>query len=83
MAYLNDERPRPVLGGWTAREAHKDRPVTLPDRQAFIADVDGEEARLRAAAVTRRAKRSAQRRAIENVLLRDRFMVIEGNVSRD
>lgn len=83
MTDLNDERPRPVLAGRTAREAYEDREVRLPDRRAFIAAVAEEEARLLAEAVTRRDKSSAHRRAIENVLVRDGLMVIEGNVSRD
>ena len=37
---LNEERPRPVLGGRTAREAYMDSRSSLPDRQAFIAAAD-------------------------------------------
>jgi hypothetical protein len=83
MTDLNDERPRPVLGGRTAREAHADRTVTLPDRRDFTAAVDDEETRLMAEAMSRRDANSARRRAIENVLMRDGLLVIEGDVSRD
>lgn len=75
---LNEERPRPMLGGRTAAEAYRDRRGALPDRRTFIRSVDQEEARLRSAATSRREARSARRRAIENVLVRDGLMVIEG-----
>jgi transposase InsO family protein len=37
---LNEERPRPVLGGHTAREAYEEDRRALPDRAAFIEEVD-------------------------------------------
>lgn len=77
---LNEERPRPILGGKTAAEAYRERKTPLPDRQAFIRSVNDEEARLLAEAASRREAASARRRAIENVLLRDGLMVIEGNM---
>jgi len=83
MQDLNDDRPRPVLGGRTAREAYEDRSVPLPDRRAFMVAVDQEEARLTAAATTRREAASARRRAIENTLVSDGLMVITGCVSHD
>jgi len=75
---LNEDRPRPMLGGRTASEAYRDHRKPLLDRQTFIRSVDEEEARLRSEATSRREAGSARRRAIENVLLRDGVMVIEG-----
>lgn len=75
---LNEDRPRPMLGGRTASEVYRDQMRPLPDRQSFIKSVDEEEARLSSEATSRREARSARRRAIENVLLRDGLMVIEG-----
>jgi len=77
---LNEERPRPVLGGRTAGEVYRDRETPLPDRRVFMRSVNQEEARLRAEATSRREAASARRRAIENVLLRDGLMEIEGNM---
>ncbi len=74
---LNEERPRPMLGGRTASEVYRAQRGPLPDRQTFIKSVDEEEARLESEATSRREARSARRRAIENVLLRDGLMVIE------
>ena len=75
---LNEDRPRPMLGGRTANEAYGDPMRPLPDRQSFIKSVDEEEARLSSEATSRREAGSARRRAIENVLLRDGLMVIKG-----
>ena len=83
MHDLNEERPRPVLGGRTAREAYQESNIALPDRRVFMAAVDREEQRLLAEATSRRQRRSARRRAIENVLVRDGLMVIVGDVSHD
>jgi hypothetical protein len=83
MKDLNDDRPRPVLRGRTAREVYADRTVPLPNRQAFIAAVGKEEARLRAAASSRTEAASARRRAIENTLIGDGLMVITRCVSHD
>lgn len=83
MHDLNDERPRPVLRGRTAREAYAERTVPLPDRQAFIAAVRNQETRLLAAARSRREVASAHRRAVENTLVGDGLMVITGCVSHD
>lgn len=84
MQDLNEDRPRPVLQGRTAREAYQDGgKVPLPDRQKFRAAVDMEELDLLRAARTRKDLDNAHRRAIENVLLRDGLMVVTGNVSHD
>ena len=80
---LNEDRPRPVLRGRTAREAYAAGNDPLPDRRKFREKVDLEELDLLREARSRRAVGSARRRAIENVLLRDGLMEIVGHVSRD
>jgi transposase InsO family protein len=67
---LNEERPRPVLGGRTAREAYEQDRGQLPDRQDFIVAVNSKETELRAVAQSRSELESSRRRAIEQVLLR-------------
>jgi hypothetical protein len=81
MYDLNEERPRPVLGGRTAREAYDRGETPLPDRRAFRAAVDETEKELRQAAASRSEHQSARRRAIEHVLLRYGLLEMRGNVS--
>jgi hypothetical protein len=83
MQDLNEERPRPVLGGRTARESYEEDPTTLPDRSAFVTEVRGTEQSLRGAATSRRERDSSHRRAVETVLMRYGLMRIEGDVSHD
>ena len=83
MQDLNEERPRPVLGGRTAREAYEQGNITLPDRRVFRADIDKQEQTYLEEATSRRQRRSARRRAIETVLLRYGLMKIVGDVSHD
>jgi hypothetical protein len=83
MEDLNEERPRPVLGGRTARESYERGRTALPDRHAFIAEVEETERSLHAAAASRRERNSAHRRAVEKVLMRHGLMKIEGDVSRN
>ena len=67
MTDLNDERPRPVLGGRTAREVHE--PARgLPDRHDFRDRVAARRAHLIAGTTTRTERRRAERRAVEDVL---------------
>jgi len=80
---LNEERPRPVLGGRTAREVFTQDSVKLPDRWRFRKEVDRIEERLLATASSRSEQRSARRRAIEEVLLRYCLMKESGDVSRN
>jgi transposase InsO family protein len=80
---LNEVRPRPVLGGRTAREAFEQDRVPLPDRAAFRADVDRMEVLLESLAGTRELKDSARRRAVEQVLIDYRLMEVNGDVSPD
>jgi transposase InsO family protein len=80
---LNEERPRPVLGGRTAREMFNQKNVELPDRRRFRKEVDRTEQRLLVTARSRSEQRSARRRAIEEVLLRYCLMKESGDVSRN
>jgi hypothetical protein len=83
MHDLNEERPRPMLGGRTARETYEEDRTTLPDRSAFVKKVRDTEQSLRAAATSRRERDSAHRRAVEMVLMRYGLMRIEGDVSHN
>ncbi len=66
---LNEDRPRPVLGGRTARNVFEHDRIPLPDRQEFRKEVDRTERRLHDTATTRAQKDAARRRAVEQVLL--------------
>lgn len=83
MTDLNDERPRPMLDGRTAREVFENHSIKLPDRQRFRKEVDQTETRLLAGARSRSEERSARRRAIEHVLLRYSLMKESVDVSRN
>jgi transposase InsO family protein len=66
---LNEDRPRPVLGGRTAREAYERDRIPLPDRKTFMDKIDRIEFKLLETATSRAEKDSARRRAVEHVLL--------------
>ena len=83
MNDLNEERPRPVLGGRTANETYERGRTTLPDRSTFVAEVKDTERSLHAAATSRRERNSAHRRAVEKVLMRHGLVRIEGDVSHN
>jgi len=80
---LNEQRPRPVLGGRTAKEVFTQDTIELPDRRQFSKEVERTEKRLFAIARSRSEQRSARRRAIEEVLLRYSLMKESGDVSRN
>ena len=80
---LNEERPRPVLGGRTAREVFTQDNIELPDRRHLKKEVDRIEQYLLATARSRSQQRRARRRAIEEVLLRYSLMKESGDVSRN
>ena len=80
---LNEERPRPVLGGRTAREVLTRDRIDLPDRQRLRREVEQMERQWLARACSRAEKRSARRRATEEVLLACGFMKRIGDVSRE
>jgi transposase InsO family protein len=80
---LNHDRPRPVLGGRTAREAFRRDRIPLPDRDAFIDEVGRAEREFQDAATTRMETDSARRRAVEHVLLNYGLMKLMGDVSHN
>jgi len=71
---LNEERPRPVLGGRTAREVFDDRRTPLPDRRKFYREVVKTEKIMRSESCTRKQRDDARRSAVELVLLRQGLM---------
>jgi transposase InsO family protein len=80
---LNDDRPRPVLGGRTARETYNEGLNPLPDRRMFRASVASKEQELLASATSRSEASKAHRKAIEQTLWSYGLMSIEGKVSHD
>jgi len=71
---LNEERPRPVLGGKTAREVFEGDRTTLPDRRIFYKNVQRLEEAFIGDSPSRKQIRYARRRAVELVLLRQGLM---------
>jgi transposase InsO family protein len=65
---LNDVRPRPILGGNTAREVFENNIAQLPNRKTFTKEVEKAEQRLLTLAGTRREQAAARRKAVEEVL---------------
>jgi transposase InsO family protein len=80
---LNQDRPRPVLAGRTAREVFQQDRIRLPDREEFMEDVDRIERQLHDEATTRAERDAARRRAIEQVLLAYGLMKEIGDVSHN
>jgi hypothetical protein len=80
---LNEQRPRPVLGGRTAREVFTPNNIDLPNRRRFKKEVDQTEQRLSSIARSHLEQRRARRRAIEEVLLLYGLMKESGDVSRN
>ena len=71
---LNEERPRPVLGGRTAREVFEGKRRPLPDRSRLYNEVMKTERIMLSESCTRKQKDDARRRAVEMVLLRQGLM---------
>ena len=67
---LNEDRPRPVLRGRTAREVFTGDSSMLPDRGVFRKEVKGAEENMLGQACSRRGQAAARRKAVEAVLLR-------------
>jgi len=65
---LNEQRPRPVLRGRTAREVFQGGPQLLPDRSSFRKEVREVEQKLIDQASSRREQKAARRKAVEEVL---------------
>lgn len=80
---LNDDRPRPVLAGRTARNVFEQDQIPLPDRQEFRKEVARTERQLHDAATTRAERDAARRRAVEHVLLAYGLMKEIGDVSHN
>ena len=80
---LNEDRPRPMLGGRTAREAYEAGKGPLPSRSRLRKEVRLQERRLRALATCRSQERGARRRAIEMVLSSHGLLRETGDVSHD
>ena len=74
---------RPVLAGRTAREVFQQDRISLPDREAFMEDVDRTDGELHDAATTRAERDAARRRAVEQVLLAYGLMKVIGDVSHN
>lgn len=79
---LNEERPRPVLKGRTAREVFEQDRRALPDRKRFRQEVEHRERQLVADAASRHQRDAARRRAVEEVLSRYSLIEWKGDVSQ-
>jgi transposase InsO family protein len=83
MQDLNEDRPRPVLGGLTACESYEEGLIALPTREELRTAVEKGERRILAQASSRVEVRSARRWAIEATLVSYGLVKIEGDVSHD
>jgi hypothetical protein len=83
MYDLNDERPRPVLAGRTAREAYEEGNIQYISRRDFKTAVERRERKLIRDAASRKQRNAARRQAVEEVLLRYGLLKFEGDVSLD
>ena len=81
MGDLNDERPRPVLGGRTAGEVFEENRISLPDRRRFKMEVETRQVELEIQAGSRREVLAARRRAVIEVLSCYRLINWRGGVS--
>ena len=78
---LNEERPRPVLKGCTAREAFESESPALPDRNDFQMEVTIWRDVLYRQARSRSEQQSAGRKAVEQVLSWYGLLEINAEVS--
>lgn len=78
---LNEDRPRPVLKGRTAREVFDNERRPLPDRWLFKKQVERHEKLFEGLATSRDQEGTAGRRAVEAVLLKHELLEIIGSVS--
>lgn len=81
MYDLNDERPRPVLGGRIACEVFEQDRMALPNRKRFKTEVETRQMELEAQAGSRREVQAARRRAVIEVLSRYKLIKWRGDVS--
>ena len=80
---LNEDRPRPVLGGRTAREAQSAPRRALPSRAEFRKEVESTEQKLLARAASRHERDAARRQAVLKVLSNYRLMKWRGDLSTE
>jgi transposase InsO family protein len=81
MQDLNEERPRPVLDGRTARDVFETRYVALPNRRRFKMHVETIALELAARAGSRKEVENARRKAVIEVLSQYGLLKWKGNVS--
>jgi len=81
MHDLNDERPRPVLGGRTATEVFERDRVALPQRKRFKMEVETRQIELEAQAGSRKEIQAAQRKAVIEILMRYNLLNWRGGMS--
>ncbi len=81
MHDLNEERPRPVLGGRTSREVFEQDRFSLPNRKRFKMEVETRQIELEAQAGSRKEIQAARRRAVIEVLSRYKLLNWRGDVS--
>jgi transposase InsO family protein len=81
MRDLNEDRPRPVLSGQTAREVFEQQRTLLPERRRFRMQVDTLQIQIEAKAGSRKEVESARRKAVIAVLSRYNLIQWKGNVS--
>jgi transposase InsO family protein len=80
---LDEERPRPVLGGRTAAEVFAEDRIPLPDRCRFKLEVETKQRELEAGAGSRTEIAAARRRAVVEILSRYGLLVWKTDVSTD
>lgn len=78
---LNEERPRPVLGGRTAREVFENGRADLPSRKRFKMEVKTRQVELEDQAASRKEVQAARRRAVIEVLSRYKLLNWRSDVS--
>ena len=83
MHDLNEDRPRPVLKGRTARETYEEGHHPLPNRSELRRKVERRERKILTEATSRADIRNARRWAIEETLVSYGLVKIEGEVSHD
>jgi hypothetical protein len=81
MHDLNDERPRPVLGGRTALEVFEQDRISLPNRKRFKMEVQTRQITLEALAGSRKEIQAARRKAVIEVLMRYNLLNWRGDMS--
>jgi transposase InsO family protein len=80
---LDEERPRPVLGGRTAAEVFAQDRIELPDRRRFRLEVETRQRELEADAGSRTEIAAARRRAVMEVLSRHGLLIWKTGMSTD